>query len=658
MKRFHLCRRLLLPSILLSASISSFAGNQFDRTPEQITTDCTAYLADFEARIKGLVADKAPASYDTIFRPFDAHMTQFVDELLFDYLMQNAHTDEDVRKASTDCSLKGFAALNTLNANRDLYDRMSLVKTDKLPSEQTYTVNYWKEQFEASGIGRDEATRQKIKVLSDEISEIGNTFAQNITKAVNSTKIEPSRLAGLPDDYLVSHPVGEDGLITITTAYSDTTPIRKYAHDAELRKEVALMSRNRAVEENQPVLKELLEKRFELAQLLGHENFAVTNMLGTMVKEPSKVVEFTRRLSDAIEGPVTKEKAQLFGQLKKIDPKAKELKSWDASYLANIVREQEYKLDAKEVREYFDYDKVRDGILRLSEDLFGLDIKPSAGDKWDASVEAYDVFEGKELIGRFYLDSHPREGKFTHAAQFGIHLGKKGETLPEAALLMNFPKGLMEHGQVETFLHEYGHLLHFIFAGQNDIGYSRFQSESDFGEAPSTMLEEWVWDYDTLKDFASNVKGEVIPKALVDKMNKARYFGQALGVAGQLTYTALSFDLYNQNPKGIDLDAFEKDIFSRYSPYGYDEGTHMHASFGHLNGYGAKYYTYQWSNSIAEELLSRFKKEGLRNKKTASDYRNIVLAKTGTKPAAELVKDFLGRDFSVEAYAKKLSDGG
>ncbi|GAA6139235.1 M3 family metallopeptidase [Arenicella sp. 4NH20-0111] len=658
MKIFHLCSKVFVSGILLSSSPVLFAENQFDRTPEQITSHCSGYLADFDKSIDGLVSDKSEATYQSVFVPFDDRMTEFVDELLLDYLMQNAHTDEAVRKASTDCALKGFASLNALNANRELYDRMSLVKTKMLPTDQAYTAAYWKEQFEASGIGRDEATREKIKALNDEISEIGNTFSQNINQAVNSMKVDPARLAGLPEDYLSSHPVDEDGLVTITTAYSDTTPISKYAHDAQLRKDVSKMSRNRAVEENQPVLKKLLTKRFELAQLLGHDNFAVTNMLGTMVKKPSKVVEFTSRLSSAIKEPVAKEKAQLFKQLKAIDGDATELRSWDASYLANIVREKEYKLDAKLVREYFDYDKVRDGILRLSEDLFGLEIKPSTADRWHASVEAYEVYEDKRLIGRFFLDSHPRDGKFTHAAQFGLHLGKQGETLPEAALLMNFPKGLMEHGQVETFLHEYGHLLHFIFAGQNEIGYSRFQSESDFGEAPSTMLEEWVWDYETLRQFATNSEGEVIPKSLVEKMNKARYFGQALGVAGQLTYTALSFDLYNQNPEGLDLDEFEKDVFSRYSPYGYDEGTHMHASFGHLSGYGAKYYTYQWSNSIAEELLSRFKKEGLRNKKTAADYRNMVLAKTGTKPAAELVRDFLGRDFSVEAYAKKLSNGG
>ncbi|WP_158971969.1 M3 family metallopeptidase [Paraglaciecola sp. L3A3] len=633
------------------------AENTFQRSPEVISENCTSYMATFNQQLSTLVSDPSAATYDSVFQSFDDYMTEFVDEFLHDYLMQNVHTDQAIRKASTDCALKGMALLNELAMNRDLYDRMSAVKTQGLSADKIFTVNYWKQQFESSGIGKPKQVREQIKEVNDDISEIGNTFNQNITKAVESISVNPNRLAGLPQDYLDSHPVDENGLVVITTAYSDITPIEKYAHDASLRKEVAIMKRNRAVAENQPVLMQLLEKRYQLAKLLGHKNFAETNLLGTMVSQPSKVVQFTDKLSAAIKAPVLTEKAMLLAQKQKLTPSTKQVFSWDEAYLSNIIREQYYKLDTKLVREYFDYDKVRDGIIALSEDLFDITIKRSNMASWHTSVEAYEVYENKKLIGNFYLDSHPREGKYTHAAQFGVRLGKKDKTTPAAALVMNFPKGLMEHAQVETFLHEYGHLLHFIFAGQNDIGYSRFQGESDFNEAPSMMLQEWVWNYQTLKRFATNSKGQVIPKALVEKMNEARYLGQALGVATQLTYTAMSFDLYNRDPKDLDLNTFEQDIFNRYSPYGYVDGTYLHTSFGHLNSYGAKYYTYQWSNSIAEELLSRFKKEGLRNKKTANDYRQLILAKTGTKPAAELVKDFLGRDFTVEAYAQKLSKG-
>ncbi len=642
-------------SLSLFTSVSVAADNAYNKAPEVITSKCAAYMDSFDEGLTKLLAEQSPATYATVAEPLDDLMMRFYDDLLHDYLMQNAHPDEAVRKASTDCALKGFEVLSSLNANRDLYERIAKIDTKTLAAEKRFTVEYWLESFRMSGIGEDKATRDKIEQLNNEISEISNTFNININNAVGTLLVKPERLAGLPQDYLDAHPVDENGLVKITTATPDVFPIYTYVHDRELRKEITLLRGVRAYPENQAVLLNLVEKRQELATTLGHKHFAHYDMLGTMVKNPDNAIAFAAKLSAAIKEPVQKEKARMLKRMQLIVPEAKEVRSWDASYVANIIREQEYQLDAKEVREYFHYDKVRDGIIRLSEDLFDLSIKAVDAPVWHNSVEAYEVFDNDVLIGRIFLDSHPREGKFTHAAQFGIKMGKKDIEIPAGALLQNFPKGLMEHDDVETFLHEFGHLLHWVFAGQNDIANSRFQNESDFGEAPSTMLEEWVWDYNTLSDFATNAEGETIPKELVAKMNRARYFGQALGVAGQLAYTALSLELYNRDPKGLNLEAFEKDILERYAPYGYTEGTYMHTSFGHLGGYGSKYYTYQWSESIAEELLSRFKKEGMRNKKTAADYRNLILAKTGTKPAGELVRDFLGREYTVEAYANRLS---
>lgn len=645
----------IIVGILTISSLPLNAQSKFDRTPEQITQHCASYINTFNQQLDSLTKSKSAATFETVMRPFDQYMTEFTDELLHDYLMQNVHVDEAIRSASSDCSIKTFAIFTSMSMNRPLYEKMSLVDTENLTGEQAFIVNYWKASFQASGIGKDQETRDKIQELNDEITVLNNEFSQNITDDVRSIQVKPQRLEGLPADYIESHPADENGLVTITTAYSDTSPIYKYAHDRKLRKEVSFMSNNRAYPQNKPLLMDILNKRFQLAQTLDHDNFAQLNMVGTMVGTPEKAKEFASTLSKAIKKPVKNEKARLLKRMQKLNASASSIESYDSSYIANIIRQEDYQLDAKEVRQYFDYDKVRDGILQLSEDLFNLDIKPYTGAKWHASVEAYDVHENGKLIGRFFFDSHPRAGKFTHAAQFGINLGKKNYKIPQAALVMNFPKGLMEHNQVETFLHEFGHLLHYIFAGQNKTGFSIYQDESDFGEAPSMMLQEWVWDYDTLSQFATDSDNKVISKTLVQKMNKARYFGQALGTASQLTYTAMSLDLYNRSPEDLELDKFERDIYQQYSPYKLHDDIHPYASFGHLTGYGAKYYTYQWSNSIAEELLSRFKADGLRNQKTANDYRNKVLAVTGTKSAADSVKDFLGRDFSVKAYAERLS---
>lgn len=645
--------KIALPIIALF-STTTYASN-YDRTPEQIAKHCKTYINTFNKQLTNLTTIKSRPTYNNVMEPLDDYLVEFADQLLHDNLMKNVHPKKEIREASTECTLQGFAIFNGLAMNRPLYDKISLVNTSHLSPTKQHTVNYWRKQFEASGIGKDAETRKKIKALNDEISEVSNKFSQNITDDIRSIRVKPERLKGVPQDYIDSHPAGEDGLVTITTSYSDIGPIFKYAHDNTLRKELYLQFNNRAYPTNQTELTDILNKRFKLAQMLNHDNFAQLDMVGTMVETPEKAQAFASKLNNAIITPVKKEKARLLARLQKTEANATKVNAWDASYISNLIRQEDYQLDAKEVREYFDYDKVRDGIVTLAEDLFTIEIKPRKQQSWHTSVESFDVYENNKHIGIFHFDSHPREGKYTHAAQFGLKMGKKDVNVPEAALLMNFPKGLMEHGQVETFLHEFGHLIHYIFAGQNEIGFSRFQDEPDFGEAPSMMLEEWVWDYDTLKAFATNKDGEVIPKKLVKKMNKARYFGQAIGTARQLTFTAFALDLYNQDPKNINLNKFEQDIYKKYSPYELSTDVHPYASFGHLTGYGAKYYTYQWSNSIAEELLSRFKKEGLRNPKTANDYRHKILAVTGTRPASELVKDFLGRDFSVDAYAKKLS---
>src|SRR5688500_14884487 len=253
---------------------------------------------------------------------------------------------------------------------------------------------------------------------------------------------------------------------------------------------------------------------------------------------------------------------------------------------------------------------------------------------------------------------HPRDNKYTHAAMFPIRVGIKGRALPAAALITNFPEGLMEHGQVETFLHEFGHLLHWLFAGQRGFAMQNFgEIENDVIEAPSTLLEEWVWDADTLAKFATDAQGRPIPRALVDKMVAGRNFGRAFGTMSQLGLASVALDYYSSDMGAVDLTRRFNETYGRYALAPYPEGSHMHASFGHLSGYGASYYTYQWSEALAADLLSRFRKAGLRDTATARAYRDLVLAPGGSASMNDLARKFLGRDWSVDAYRRELEAG-
>jgi thimet oligopeptidase len=283
---------------------------------------------------------------------------------------------------------------------------------------------------------------------------------------------------------------------------------------------------------------------------------------------------------------------------------------------------------------------------------------------WDPSVSTFDVYDagtGKQL-GRIYLDMHPRPGKNQWFSNNPLLDGKKGTQLPEALLICNFPggkpgdPGLMEYGDVTTFFHEFGHLMHWIFQGQREwVGFSG-NFESDFVEAPSQMLEEWMHDPKVLATFAKDPKtGQPIPASLVARANRADAFGRGLWVRGQLVYSNVSFELHNTSPDPAKLETVMSDNRRRFLPFAVVEGDHMIASFDHLLGYSSAYYTYLWDKVIAEDMFSQFDRNNLLAPEVALRYRNTVLAQTGGMPASDLVTNFLGRKQSTDAFVNWMS---
>jgi thimet oligopeptidase len=283
---------------------------------------------------------------------------------------------------------------------------------------------------------------------------------------------------------------------------------------------------------------------------------------------------------------------------------------------------------------------------------------------WHPDVEVHDVLEGDRLLGRVYLDMHPREGKYKHFAQFTLASGQAGRRLPEGALVCNFPRpapgvpALLEHSDVRTFFHEFGHLLHHVLGGHTRwAGQSGVATEWDFVEAPSQMLEEWVWDPEVLALFAREGEGGApIPAELVRRMRAADEYGKGLMVRQQMFYAAVSLELHRREPRGLDTTALVADLMERHTPFRHVPGTFFHESFGHLDGYSAIYYTYMWSLVIAKDLLGPFCEAGLLSPGPARRYRAAVLEPGGSRPAAELVRDFLGRPHSFDAFAAWLDE--
>jgi thimet oligopeptidase len=428
-----------------------------------------------------------------------------------------------------------------------------------------------------------------------------------------------------------------------------------YAKDSALRERFYRAYNTRAYPENDPILRDLINTRDELARLVGRPNYAALNFEDRMLNTPDKVQALLDDMAAAAKPAGERDYAKKLAMLQTLQPGATKLQPWDNSYVSNLVQKQSYGYDRQEARKYFTYSNVRDGILKLSENLFNIDIRPWKTPLWDKSAEAYEVYDHGKLIGRFYFDAHPRPGKYEHANAIPLRAGTKS-SVPVGALVFNVANGLMEHSDVVTFLHEYGHLLHGIFGGQNQrwAGLSGVATEWDFVEAPSQMLENWVYDYDTLKEFGVDASGKPIPRDLVEKMNRARYFDLGMADMRQLGLSNISLQYYLR-PAPANLGDAAREYDAKYDMLPPAPGTQFQDAFSHLSGYGAAYYTYRWSIVIADDMFTEFQKNGLRDRATAERYRRLVLAPGGSKPAADLVADFLGRPISLDAYRAKLA---
>lgn len=620
--------------------------------------------------------DAAKSAYDSLLKADPSNALGFLgayNQMLvhidgaaaISSLFANVHPDEAVRKAAEKCEQDTSAFVTKLGLDRALYDVFAKVSPEGLDADARRVLEKAMRDFTRSGVDKDEATRARIATLKAEILQAGQNFGRNIREDVRSVSLKPEQLDGMPADYIAAHKAGEDGMVTVTTDYPDYIPFMKSATDAAARAALAKEFRNRGYPKNIAVLNGLLAKRHELATLLGFKNWAAFITADKMIKSDTAVAEFVEKVS-AIAGPRAKaEYAELLEALRKDQPDATAVSEADKSFYEQKVKAEKYAFDALSVRPYFQYNKVRDGLLALTGTLFGISYKPvTDAEKWHADVDVYDVFAGDVYKGRIYLDMHPRAGKYKHAAMFTVKSGVKGVQAPEGALICNFPhpgdgKGLMDHSQVVTYFHEFGHLLHHVLGGhQKWVPHSGVATEWDFVEAPSQFFEDWAWEPSVLQRFATHVDtGEPIPAELVQKMKAANDYGRGMHVRQQMFYAALALALYAGDPTGLDTTAKVQELQAKYSVYPYMEDTHFQVSFGHLYGYSAMYYTYMWSLVIARDLKSGFAQNGLMDTAAAQKYRDTVLAPGGSKDAADLVEDFLGRPYSFDAYKAWLTEG-
>ena len=570
-------------------------------------------------------------------------------------LLSQVHPDPALREAAESAEQDANRFRTALMLDTEVFARLDVVPREGLDAGALRVLDDALRGFRRAGVDRDDETRERLRVLGEREDDLAQAFGRHIRDGARTTRVPATALDGLPADYVEAHPVDADGTVAITTDYPDTHPFLTFSTDADARRTVMAAFLDLAWPENDEVLRELLAVRDERARLLGYDGWPDYDAEVKMIGTGPAIAEFIDRITHDATAAAERDAAVLLERARLDHPGLERLDVSGARFYTEAVRRERYDVDAQQVRRYFDFTRVRQGLLDVTGRLFGLTWTPvDDAPTWHDEVAAYDVaLAGGEQLGRIYLDLHPRAGKYNHAAQFDLVSGVAGRQLPEGVLVCNFGRGLMEHSEVVTLFHEFGHLLHHVLAGRHEwVRFSGVATEWDFVEAPSQMLEEWAWDAGVLAGFATDEEGRAIPAELVDQMRAAEEFGKGVHARTQMYYASVSYRFHAELP--ADLTARSLELSEQYAVWAALPGSHFHCGFGHLGGYTSAYYTYMWSLVIAKDLFSAFDTRDLFAPEVALRYRDRVLAAGGSKDAADLVEDFLGRPYEPTAFTAWL----
>lgn len=631
-------------------------------TPAALTAWINERLAAEQKDLAALTAVSGPRTVENTLRPFDDAQNELATAGDQAFLLYSLADGAEMRdKAQAELNRVSSAGTD-LSLNPAVYHALTQVPLPTGTAKNDLATKHYLErsllEYRLSGVDKDDATRAKIHTLQDKITELTLTFGRNVANDVKKVPATRQELDGLPADYISRHKANPDGSYTLTTDSPDMNPVEDFSTSPDLRRRMFIAYHSRAYPANEPVLRELLETREQLAHTLGYATYADLATADQMIGSASHLKTFLDQVDAATKDTSDREYKQLLAFAQKRQPGITEISDSDSRYWAEQYRKATYDFDAQSVRPYFPYAQVEAGILATASKLFHVSFKrvPDAI-VWDKSVTTYDVLDGGARIGRIYLDMHPRQGKDKWFSSGPVVPGIRGRQIPEGMLICNFSggvpgdPGLMEYSEVVTFFHEFGHLMHHILGSQNEWSQQGgFNVEGDFVEAPSQMLEEMFRSYAVLAPFAKNYKtGETIPEALVTRMNAAGAYGRGNWVQSQLFYSTYSLQLHDEPAARLKFDDIWRQDHDRFLHSTFVPGAHDFASFTHLTGYASNYYTYVLDKVIAVDFFSEFDPHDLLNGPTAMRYRKAVLEPGATEPATQLVKDFLGRPQSIEA---------
>lgn len=644
---------------------------KFDITVDEIKLLYDKSVSEFEDKIKNiLLIKKEDRNFKNTVASFENALASLNYEINIPIFLGYVSTEPDIRNAATDLELKMgkyFVDIFTREEIFNAIDEYSKNIKENLNEVDRRLLDKIIYAFKKNGLYGDEKTRKKVKKLLKDLVELEVEFAKNIRETRDYIEVDEKSLDGLDKNYKKRLKKNENGKYIISTDYPDYIPFMDNSKDDNARKALEIKFNNRCYPQNVELLEKAIKIRRKIAKLLGYDNFADYVLEDRMAKNSNKVFEFLKNLYKDLKKKGKKElKVLLKLKNKEMGSDDKTLYNWQWRYYANMYKKENFSVDYEKIREYFPLEIVIDGMFDVFSKFFGVKFIPKELPKWHSDVRTYEVCDGNnKLIAYFYFDLFPRDGKYKHAACFGLVKGREipdgSYQIPAAAIVSNFTPpsqnmlSLLKFDEVVTLFHEFGHVTHNIFTRSKYSFFAGTSVSRDFVEVPSQVLENWVYDKDVLKKISSHyITKEPIDDKTIEKLIAARNATSGLFYLRQLFFALIDM-VYHTKKSSFDTTKVYEKLMKKIFMIPMTKGTHPQASFGHImGGYEAGYYSYLWSEVISSDFFEEFKKNGIFNPEVGKRYIDKVLSRGGSIDEEKQVKEFLGREVSNQAFFKKI----
>ena len=634
-------------------------------------TDEAINAADAAINLAVDLDEAGPRTYENTLQPLEDAAAIISDAYGKGAFMGRVHPDATIRTVAIAEEERITKWGTDLIFRRDLYSAIAAYEAtadaQELDGQHRRLLDHWMRDLLRAGHDLEPDDRAELRSLRARLVEVEVAFGRNLDEWDDGLDLTREQLDGLPDDFVSGlRPGAVPGTHRVSMEYPEYMPFMQQARNRELRRGMQEKFWNRAAAKNRPLLEEGVRLRHRVAGLLGRPSWAHLAMDVKMARTPEAVGALYDSIVPALEVKAQRELAAMTERFN-VDHPNEELQSWDWSFYHYGQKREQYGVDANVVAEYFALDGVVAGMFELTGAVFGLEVRrvPDGG-AWHPDVTLYEIRDtgADEPRAYFFADLYPREGKYGHAAAFPLVYGRAlpdgTYRKPVAAIVANLTKptdtrpSLLRHNEALTLFHEFGHILHFCLSTVPLVRFSGFDTEWDFVEAPSQIMEHWMWNTEVLKHLARHHEtGAPIPVDLVERLVAARDLNIALHTLRQVFLGQVDLMLHGEETT-IDLDEITRTAY-QVTQLPYPEGTSFLASFGHvMGGYDAGYYGYLWAQIYGDDMFSAFEAEGVLSPTVGARYRREVLEQGGSRDAIEHLRAFLGREPTSDAFLRRI----